>query len=236
MSLSAIVPYNKNGLGLVSVLINLQLQVRPNDLDTIIVIDTSKDQSGKRIAETFLSRKGINAYVVVKEVNVYEAWNEGIKLSKGKDCLIINDDILMPNNFLKNLKKARELEPNALCFVPRTPVMSYVGSYPPSYFSWQSDDLTDNTKLKKTGWMPGFVFYLTKECIDKVGMFDLGFKIWFGDNDIGRRIKEKGNIIQVPDYVFHYGSRSYNYLNPEIKKQIYKDKNYYERKWKKQDK
>ena len=232
MPTSVIIPYHKNKLGLVSVLVNIQSQLQPNDLDTIIIVDTSKDKSGKKIAETFLSRTKINPYVIVKQVNIYEAWNIGIKLSKNKDCLIINDDILMPNNFLQNLSKAKRLSPDTLCFVPKTPAMSYTGSYPPYCFFWQSEKLISKKQLKPTGWLPGFVFYLTAECIKKVGNFDTSMKIFFGDNDYGRRIKQKGKITLLPNYVYHYGGKSYDYLNPKIKQQIKKDKVYYLNKWK----
>ncbi|MFA5300338.1 MAG: hypothetical protein WC389_19310 [Lutibacter sp.] len=231
--LAAIIPYHKNELGLVSVLINLQAQARPHDLTTVIIVDTSENQKGKEIAQRYLSRSPINAYVVVKPLHIYQSWNEGIKLAENMDCLIINDDILMPNNFLQNLSRSRFLCPKSLCFVPRTPVMSYVGTYPPSCFSWQSVPVIYPSQLKPTGWMPGFVFYLTAECIKKVGLFDEKMLVWYGDNDYGRRIKQQGEITMLPDYVYHYGNQSYNYFDPVIKKQIYRDREYYLEKWKK---
>lgn len=224
--LSVIIPYHNNRLGLVATLMNLQSQlVVP---DRIVIIDTSKDKSGLPIAKMFTT-SNIPVILEVAEVHIYEAWNKGIELSPDHNCLIINDDIVMPQNFIDNLKSMLKSN-SALCYVPLTPKREW-SSDQIQGFQWYAPPITELKQLSVTNWMPGFCFCLTDECIKEVGVFDLNYKVWFGDTDYEARINAKAvglkkfGIIRMDDtFVYHFGGKSYRYKNKSLQKLIDKDR------------
>src|SRR5690606_11068683 len=93
--ISVIIPYHSNQTGLTAVLMNLQSQIVTPD--RIIIIDTSKDKSGLSIATRY-STNNIPILVECAQVGIYEAWNKGITLAEDHDVLIINDDVLLPQD------------------------------------------------------------------------------------------------------------------------------------------
>lgn len=232
--ISVVVPYNSNRLGLVATLINLQSQLVPPD--RIVIIDTSKDKSGLQIARMFTTNN-IPIIVEVAKVHIYEAWNKGIELSSNHNILFINDDLLMPINFIDNLKIM--LKTNlALCYVPLTPKREW-SSDRVKGFNWYSPVIKDLNQLSATNWMPGFCFCLTTECLEKVGKFDLNYQVWFGDTDYQTRLNKKsielkkfGIIRMDQTFVYHYGGKSYKYQSKKVQKIIDKDRKLYLEKYK----
>jgi GT2 family glycosyltransferase len=227
--LSVIVPYNRNKYGLVSTLINLQSQMVPPD--RIVIIDTSKDKSGLPIAKMFTTNN-IPIVLEVAEVHIYEAWNKGIELSPNHNVLIINDDLLMPVNFIDNLKSMIKTN-SALSYIPLTPKREW-SSETVQGFQWYSPVIQKLDQLSVTNWMPGFCFSLTEECIKEVGVFDLNYKVWFGDTDYETRIAKKAlelkkfGIVRMDEtFVYHYGGKSYKYQSKAVQKIIDKDRKLY---------
>lgn len=79
---------------------------------------------------------------------------------------------------------------------------------------------------------------LTSEAIEQVGPFDEGFRVWFGDDDYERRLKQAAAKANLPAiirintlYVYHYGGRSYHYQTKAVEKQIDKDRAYFRSKY-----
>jgi GT2 family glycosyltransferase len=231
---SVIVPYYSNKKGLIATLINLQTQSgvhHPHaSHPSLIVVDTSPQQDAQMIVNEFYLRHSVS-HVIRGQMGIYEAWNEAIKTTDG-DCLIINDDILMPTNFFHNLYKAREIFPNAYAFVPRTNGKKYGNGQIATNFSWQGEDLVSRNQCKETDWLVGFCFYLTKECITDIGLVDSNFKVWFGDDDYQRRVLAKSRIIEIsPSLIHHYGGSSYQYQDPKVLAKIQIDRELFNRKY-----
>lgn len=230
--LSVIVPYYSNKDGLAVTLTQLQSQIIPPE--QIIVIDTSPDKSGLPIAERY-NANTCEIIVDVGRAHIYTAWNRGIELAGENDCLIINDDLLIPQNLVQVLGVARE-HIKGWAFVPANPGRTYDKPNIEHSFEWYSDPTLAPTI---TDWMVGFCFLLTRECIDFVGTFDERFQVWFGDDDYQRRIINIGR--ENPDlnpivllenlYVHHFGGSSYEYKSDEIKKLIDKDRELFKQKY-----
>jgi len=233
--ISVVVPYHNNKLGLVSTLINLQSQLVPPD--RIVIIDTSKDKSGLPITKQFTTNN-IPIILEVAEVQIYQAWNKGIELSPDHNVVFINDDLLMPVNFIDNIKTMIKTN-SALCYIPLTPTRDF-SSNEVEKFSWYSPVIKRLDQISTTNWMSGFCFCLTEECLKEVGIFDLNYKIWFGDTDYETRIIKKaielkkfGILRMDQTFVFHYGGKSYKYQNKTVQKIIDKDRQYFISKYKK---
>jgi GT2 family glycosyltransferase len=229
---SVVVPYSSNQHGLAVTLTGLQSQLVPPDL--IVVVDTSADRSGLAIARRYRTH---NVPIVVEhaQVPIYAAWNKGIALSgAGADVIVVNDDLLLPQNFVAIMTTVRRDVP-AFVIVPRTPAKGHRAPTVTAPFAWYAGG---EPRLISVDWMPGYCFMLTAECVAQVGTFDERFEVWRGDADYERRVlaaAPAGGRIPIVCihslYVYHYGGTSHAYASKEVKAQIARDRAAYRQKY-----
>lgn len=236
--MKCIITYHSAKENLAVILTLLQAQmVMPKE---IIIIDTSADKSGLEIAQRFNSNSGSNIKVECAKVGIYEAWNRGIDLADGDDVLIMNDDLLIPLNLIDIIGLvAQNLK--AYCIVTNTPPKEHYKDRVNVKFEYYSKIPQDKDDVQLSNWMPGFCFYLSRECIRDVGLFDeKHYQCWYGDDDYQERIKKvarKNNFLPIiviaSTYVYHYGGKSYKYKTKEVQRLIIKDRKNYVKKYKK---
>lgn len=229
--IAVIIPFHNNETGLAALLVNLQSQIiLPSK---IIIIDTSKNKAGFEVAKRYYTNLIPIAIESAPGCQIYEAWNKGIDLAGEDDCFIINDDVLLPMNTIDQLHYASTIF-NAYCFVPDSPAKEHYKKGVDEVFRWYNDPAQDIEDFSMPKWMPGFAFMLTRKCIKEVGMFDLNYKIWFGDDayqkDIFAKAKEKVAEEVLPIVklnklrIYHYGGSTYAYKSKKIRNIIDKDR------------
>lgn len=219
---TVVIPHFQSVETLIAVLIQLQSQTLPPS--EIYIIDCSTDKSGLRIANKF-AYNNIPITVEVKKGTIYENWNTGIELSQmthpDASILIINDDVLLPIDFIEHMIEAQELYPG-LVYTPSTPPREHYENNITTVFSPYSEMVVES---QPTRWMSGFVFLLTPKCIEEVGLFDTQFQLWYGDTDYEKRVLDKGHITCITStYVYHFGGKSYDYQLEAHKQTINKDR------------
>lgn len=235
--MKAIVTYYSADQNLTAMLILLQAQLVPPE--EIILIDTSPNKTGLEVAQKFIANTGVPIKVECARVGINEAWNLGLDLAGDSDVVIMNDDLIIPINFIDVLGLV-SLNTNAYCIVPNTPPNSHYQKRISVKFNFYAKLPESTGDISMPEWMPGFCFYLSKECVKAVGKFDdKHFKCWYGDTDYERRIKKqakKDNVIPILKidsmYVYHYGGKSYEYQSKELQRIITKDRKSYEKKYK----
>lgn len=243
--LSVIVTYNKNVDNLAVLLVLLQQQtLKPSE---IIVVDTSENKSGLEIAKKFkLPLQDMK--VICGKFGVYEAWNKGIKqIKSNNDVLVLNDDLLIQPNLLESLLTVsnsinNSLSERVLALFPITSEKEHCSQCIDYSYSLDTSNESIKYDLSPQKWMPGFCFYLTRECVDEVGLFDTDYKIWFGDDDYQKRIFNTAIRLSGHRYrympfckvlnteVFHFGGKSYEYASKDVQKIIDIDRRLFERK------
>src|SRR5690606_20235482 len=129
--------------------------------------------------------------------HIYKSWNKGIRLAQEKipntHVLVINDDLLISQSLISTFKHVSSTN-KGLAYVPETVSRAHVSRQNRGVFKAMP---SSKIELKKTDWMVGFCYLLTRVCIEKVGYFnEEKFEIWFGDTDYEDRIKKQGDIIQ----------------------------------------
>jgi len=234
--LSVIIPYHRNQTGLAVTLATLQAQIVPPK--AIVVIDTSRNKSGLEIARRYATHGQVPVVVeVAPRVDIYEAWNKGLSIVGEEDTLIINDDLLMPLNFVDVLSFSRSVVP-ALAYAPVTPPREHSRPDVDVNFAWWNEVPGRPEDFSLVDWLPGFCFMLSKEALSLVGGFDDGFKVWFGDDDYQERLKRMAKRANLPAivrintlYAYHYGGRSYQYQTKTVKAKIDKDRAYFRSKY-----
>lgn len=231
---SVVIPYHKNAEGLALLLATLQGQTVPPD--RIVVIDTSLNKSGLSIARRYNTNSGVKVIVEYAPVGIYDAWNRGIEHSEGLHTIIINDDVLVPMNFIDVMYvTARHFKSYAV--VPNTPPREHFERRVDMKFDWFSP-IPEKKDIVKTDWLPGFAFMLCPEALKEIGKFNLDYKVWFGDDDMQERIHEKALETNRPAimkinslFVYHYGGVSYEYHKRDKKlfAQIQRDRELFQK-------
>jgi len=234
--MKAIITYYNARENLAVLLTQLQAQlVQPEE---IIIIDTSPTKSGLEVAQRFNANSGVPVKVECARCGIYEAWNRGIDLAGDSDVVIMNDDLLIPMNFIDVLGLVALNSPT-YCIVPDTPAKEHYKDKVDERFGFYSRLPESVEDLEVVDWMPGFCFMLKKEAIKEIGVFDeKHFKCWFGDDDYQNRLikaGKKNNVFPIlkikPLRVYHYGGSSYEYKSKEVQRIIDKDRKSYAKKY-----
>lgn len=158
-------------------------------------------------------------YVMItnsKNRYVLPAWNQGLaevaRMTKqGEDIeavAILNNDIdITGPGFLTSLLEGLEAS-NVLC--------TCAAQSGPAH-----------------GTFCGWAFMLSRECIEKVGIFDPQFRIFYGDSDYARRITDVGGeeaTVPVSLHVRHLGSKTIRTAE-NLSEVCAEDKRLYYEKW-----
>lgn len=223
------IPYYSNRNGLAFLMANLQPQMTEDDI--LYIVDDSPDKSGLEIAKTFASSRTNVLCEVAGGKGIYRGWNmilETMIEHKKDGAFIINDDVALATTCIGNIKRAHRLTGGVYdCLVPKTPSREWNSKVLDPNFSWWSS-ITTIDDIKEVRWMAGFAFYLKREAIERVGMFNTDFDVWYGDTDMEDRLKGKIGMI-TNEYVYHYGGSSYKYKSLEVQKRIDIDRALYEK-------
>lgn len=218
------IPTYTNTVGLTALLVNLQPQLKTTDL--IHICDTHPDKLSLPVIQMYGSSR-CPIIVDCQPRSIYEAWNDGIgfmKENSQEGILILNDDVLLPMTAIDSFRKSAK-DPSWDCLVPHTPDRAWTSKKLDGNFQWYS---SSTIKIEKTNWMCGFAFYLPAKTIERVGLFDTQFDIWFGDTDFEKRLKNIGVITN--EYVYHFGGSSYEYKTEAVKARIRLDKQKFNKK------
>lgn len=223
--IAVVIPHYSNSHDMAVLLMQLQQQtVKPTH---IYLADNSENGNGMRLAQRYQWNTPI--FVDQKVGNIYKSWNEGIRFSWGMDVFVLNDDILIPKDFIEQMMLKKS---NAYAVCPLTSGFPPVGTIRPHYQWHHSSHLettfADEPTETYLPFMRGWCFMLPFATYSQVGLFDEEFQIWFGDTDYDRRLmveaKKTGRhaVCYVPVPVHHYGTSSFS----KIGKKRFFDSNY----------
>ncbi len=156
----------------------------------IIVDGASKDAT----MEIVRTSPSVSRYILEPDNGIYDAMNKGIKLASGDVLGTLNsDDFYIDNTVLSDVAKVFEDEAVDACFSD----LLYVGQNNTGRVVryWKSQQYKHG--LFKIGWMPAHpTFFVRKRVYEKLGMFDLNYKI-AADFELLFRLIEKNKINTV---------------------------------------
>lgn len=130
-----------------------------------------------------------------KDKGLYDAMNKGIKMATGDIIGILNSDDVLANSTVFNQiidafsNNKIDGTYSDLIFLDNSlkfPVRNFIAHYP----------------SKKLGWHPPHpTLYLKKECYDKIGYFDLQYKIAADYDFMLRLLKINPNLFYIKNYL-----------------------------------
>jgi len=197
----------------------------------IIIVDGEAGEKTQDVAKKhILKNQSITYCPFSKNIGFPKLVNKGIKESHGNYILILNSDIILTGGSLKKMLEYLKNNPGVGILGPK--LLNFDGSPQDSAFHFYSPSiiLYRRTFLGKTpwgrkklrdfviniksnteptsfdGWLMGSALMLRKDNLDKVGLMDERYFMYFEDVDWCRRFREKGyEIVYFPKAtLFHY--------------------------------
>lgn len=158
--------------------------------------------------------------------------NEGIKASAGEYILILNPDVILTPQSVETMVKYMEINPHAGLLGPR--LLDFKGETQRSYFRFytpltvvlrrtflgrlpwfrkQVENFlmldTNPMEIQYPDWVQGSAIMASRKGIEKVGVMDENYFLYFEDVDWARRFWDNGYIVAyLPEArMYHYHQR-----------------------------
>lgn len=173
------------------------------DYEIIVINNGSTDGTVEYLANT-----GANIINNKKNIGVAKAWNQGIKKAKGEYLFIINNDIIVCRNWIKNLVDFYERNENTGILSPAT----REGELNYEFNEYAEKFIYKMKEVSEEGFF-GWCMIIKKDRFEKIGLFSQKFEIGIGeDTDFYLRLKNKGykSYITGSAFVHHFGSKTLN--------------------------
>lgn len=193
------------------------------------------DNAGKSKSTSQMLHDEADVYIKPQvRLSVAEAWNMGIKESRGEYVLVTNDDVIVPENWFGFMQESFAIFSNVGLVAP---VMNY-GLMEQTHIGtiWQKELASPQllTPFKQIIW--GVFMLFKRSALDDVGLFSEEFKVAGGEDlDMIFKLYDKGYNVVVDHRIFVYhewGSTGKRLYGHPRRKEIY-DKNYrkFKKKW-----
>lgn len=175
--------------------LNSVLMQNYTNYEYLIIDGLSTDHTMDIIYKKENEFKGKLRIISEKDKGLYDAMNKGIKMSTGDIIGILNsDDVLINDSVFEQIitafsKNKIDGTYSDLIFFDEkmeVPVRDFIAHYP----------------SKKFGWHPPHpTLYLKKDVYDKVGYFDLQYRIAADYDFMLRLLKQKPNLFYIKNYL-----------------------------------
>lgn len=227
----SIITVNYNQLELTCALLDSIRKLSYSDHEVIVVDNASKQNPQKYLAEHYPEVKFIRS-----ETNLgFSGGNNlGIRASKGDYIFYINNDAELTEGCLETLLALFDRIPDLgivspkLCYYPSEEndfqdIIQYVGTTPVNNFTARNEtigakelDKNQYTKAQPTAYAHGAAMLIPRSVIEKVGLMDEGFFLYYEELDWCDQIRRAGYEIYVEPnaLVYHKESVTVGKANP----------------------
>lgn len=234
--MTIVISYRDNPCDLAVLLTQLQQQrMKPK---AVFLADNSVNGEGFAIAKRYHFDDTVPFAIQRNVGNIHTSWNAGIKFAQDDDVAILNDDTLIPWDFVDTLSVYAQSEA-AMMYCPANPGFPPVQCIRKGY-EWYSKselnyNLLDHQEYVLPPSLTGWCMIIPHSTIEQIGLFDESFKLYFGDKDYEARIFQAGGKIAFIKglYVQHFGSTSARRIDAKKHSKLYEhDEALYKRKYK----
>lgn len=146
------------------------------------------------------------------------------------DVIVLNCDTVVTARWVEKMIAAASSDETTGIVCPLSnnatilsvPSMNRNNSLPEGFSIDDFGRLVEEASLRRYPEIPtavGFCMYLTRRCLDDVGLFDEVFRMGYGEeNDLAQRARAKGYKVVVADdtFIYHAGSTSFRSLSGDL--------------------
>lgn len=171
------------------------------------------------------------------------ACNAGLKLARGELLVLLNNDVLVSNNWLHNMRSALLSSPKVGIVGPLTNYASGIQRVKAPPYATLSEYLQirdslntpDPAKWRDVERLVGFCMLFRRQLLHEIGLLDERFSPGhYEDDDYCHRTRAKGYrlLIAGDTFVHHHGSASFRKQHSAyLKKVLRRNLNLFIRKW-----
>jgi len=229
MKVSIIVPVFNQWRYTKQMLASLYSNNDMSNVEIIIIDNGSTDETNTEVNRMIIDGRRIVLLKQDRNLGVAKAWNIGLRQASGEYIIIMNNDLLIPKNFIKNYVTCFEKNPDVYAINP-----IHTDFRVPENFWKKSSEMADQPLNIVTTWgIAGFCFGIRRTVVEKIGFFDEQFGMMcYEDRDYMRRMKEAGLCsVQLTNvWVHHYRNRTLKGI-PNRKKIIDENAERFGKKW-----
>lgn len=201
----------------------------------IIVVDNGSSDG----TVDFCRQEQINFISIVSNLGYPIACNKGMKLASGDTLLLLNNDVIVSRNWLKNMKRCLYSRRDIGIVGPLTNYASGKQQIDMPYTNLDEMSLqlneADSTKWQQVNRIVGLCFLFKRELMEKIGLLDERFSPGhYEDDDFCMRARDAGyRIIMAGDvFIFHHGSASFaQQEESKVKQLIERNRHKFMEKW-----
>lgn len=215
-SLTSIIILTHNGLSFTRKCISSIFEHTPEPIELIIVDNASKDET-----IPYLKTLSNTAVIANRENKGFPAGcNQGLKIANGENIVLLNNDTVVTNEWLKRLLWCLDNQPQAGIAAPRSNlVLPHQAVRSASYKTLdQMHDFAHAISVKfdqqgnQADHISGLCMVFKKSLADAIGGLDERFSPgYYEDTDFSVRAQIYGKKLWVANDVFihHYGNSSF---------------------------
>ncbi|MBU3143979.1 glycosyltransferase [Clostridium sp. CF012] len=167
--------------------------------------------------------------------------NQGINIAKGDNILLLNNDVVVTPNWLKNLNKCLYSSEDIGAVGAVTNMCGYYQQIRADYNNMEEMisfavkyNISDKNKWEERLKLIGFCISFKREVIEKVGLLDERFTPGnFEDDDYSLRIRKSGYRLMLckDTFIHHYGSVTFAENPYEYYEVLKVNRKKFEEKW-----
>lgn len=218
---------------------SIRRYTKPGSYEIIIVDNGSTDSTKEWLDKQNDLEIIFNGY----NLGFPKGCNQGIELAKGENILLLNNDVVVTENWLDNMLLALHSDCNIGAVSCVTNNCSYKQTVPTNYGSLvemqefaMSFNAHDPNKWEERLKLVGFCFLVKRNVIERVGLLDELFTPGnFEDDDFSIRIRQAGyKLLLCKDtFIHHFGSVSFRRHGEEERyRQLFKKNGQkFQKKW-----
>jgi GT2 family glycosyltransferase len=224
---SVIIPTSNNFNHIAECLNYVKNGSKGEDVEIIVIDNGSTDNTPEFLADD----KDVITITNVENEGFGKAMNKGIAKATGEWLLLLNDDALVPDGYLKKFQAScKEYErvtgtKRASIAVPKSNYVGMRAQQQECPTRGQFEQVAKQIytrfyrKVTQVGIVSGLCMFVNKEVFEEIGDFDERFFAGCEDVDISVRAYEAGfiTVISQDIFVYHYGSRTIDKI-PELKR------------------
>lgn len=169
------------------------------------------------------------------------AANQGIRASRGRQIMLLNNDTVVTTGWLRRLLKALKSDENVGLVGPCSNYVASPQEIPVSYqdlsgvdgFAWDWGKKNDGRRID-IDRLVGFCLLISRNVIEDIGLLDEQFGVGcFEDDDYCRRAKQAGYrvVIATDSFIHHFGSRTFFGSGVDFASVLSENQKRYQAKW-----
>jgi len=229
MELSIIVTSYKNPELLKVCLDSIRKNILLDDYEIIVSDSATEEDTELMMRDSYPEIKFLAS---IENIGFGGTVNRGLRVAKGRYILILNGDIVVKRDSIERLLDHIKSHPEIGMVGPQ--LLNFNETYQSSTFRFYSpltilyrrtflgkfgfakkhlDNFlmkdSDHKSIMEVDWIMGSSLMVSKAAVDKVGMIDSRFKMYFEDTDWCRRFWESGyKVVYLPEAkMYHYHGR-----------------------------